>query len=142
MAARRVATASSKTSRAGRPNARRRAPRAWIGPGFRGPAGLGISDATDLPLEWDQAKNIAWKTALPGPGASSPIVCGDRVYITCYTGYFIPDQPGGSLDELQRHLIALRLDRRPDPVGQVRRGQAAGGEQDSRARLRGQLGRR
>jgi outer membrane protein assembly factor BamB len=76
---------------------------------FRGPDGLGVSAATDLPLEWDQTKNLAWKTALPGPGASSPITFRDRVYLTCYTGYFIPDQPGGSLEQLQRHLIAVRL---------------------------------
>jgi len=76
---------------------------------FRGPGGMGVSDAAELPQEWDQTRNIVWKTALPGPGASSPIVFGDRVYLTCYTGYFIPDQPGGSLEELQRHLIAVRL---------------------------------
>jgi hypothetical protein len=79
-------------------------------PRFRGSGGMGISGATDLPLDWDQTKNIAWKTALPGPGASSPITFGERVYVTCYTGYFLPDQPGGSLEELQRHLIAVRLD--------------------------------
>jgi outer membrane protein assembly factor BamB len=77
---------------------------------FRGPSGMGTSAATDLPLEWDQTKNLAWKTALPGPGASSPIVYGDRVYVTCYTGYFIPGQPGGSLEDLKRHLIAVQLD--------------------------------
>jgi outer membrane protein assembly factor BamB len=79
-------------------------------PRFRGPGGMGISDARGLPLEWDQSKNLVWKTALPGPGASSPVTFGDRVYLTCYTGYFIPDQPGGSLEQLKRHLIALRLD--------------------------------
>jgi outer membrane protein assembly factor BamB len=79
-------------------------------PRFRGPDGQGVSSTTDLPLEWDQTKNLAWKTALPGPGASSPITYGDRVYVTCYTGYFIPGQPGGSLEQLQRHLIAVRLD--------------------------------
>ena len=47
---------------------------------------------------------------MPGAGASSPIVFGDRVYLTCYTGYFVPDQPGGSLEQLQRHLIAVRLE--------------------------------
>ena len=49
------------------------------------------------------------KPRLPGPGASSPITWGDRAYVTCYSGYFIPDQPGGSLDQLRRHLIAIRL---------------------------------
>jgi outer membrane protein assembly factor BamB len=77
-------------------------------PRFRGPSGMGASDATGLPVTWSDSQNIVWKTALPGPGASSPVVSGDRIYLTCYTGYFIPDQPGGSLDDLKRHLIALR----------------------------------
>ena len=79
-------------------------------PCFRGPGGMGVSEATGLPLEWDANRNVAWKTALPGPGASSPITFGDHIYLTCYTGYFIPDKPGGSLDQLKRHLIALRRD--------------------------------
>ena len=79
-------------------------------PCFRGPGGMGVSDATGLPLEWDTNNNVAWKTSLPGPGASSPITFGDHIYLTCYTGYFIPDEPGGSLDQLERHLIALRRD--------------------------------
>ena len=76
--------------------------------GFRGPGGMGLSDAKGLPLTWSQDENIAWKIELPGPGASSPIVFGDHIYLTCYTGYFIPDQPGGSLEELKRHLLAVR----------------------------------
>ncbi len=79
-------------------------------PRFRGPSGMGTSDATGLPVSWGAEENVAWKTALPGPGASSPIVFDDRIYLTCYTGYFVPGQPGGSLEQLQRHLIALRLD--------------------------------
>ena len=75
---------------------------------FRGPGGLGKSDAKGLPLNWSPAENIAWKVELPGPGASSPIVIGDRIYLTCYTGYLVPGQSGGSLDQLKRHLIALR----------------------------------
>ena len=76
-------------------------------PRFRGPTGMGDSDAKGLPLEWSQSENILWKVSIPGPGASSPIVFGDRIYLTYYTGYFIPDQPGGSLDDLKRHLVAL-----------------------------------
>lgn len=79
-------------------------------PRFRGPDGLGISHATGVPLEWSADRNVAWKTALPGPGASSPIVHGERIYVTCYTGYLVPGQPGGSLEQLKRHLIALRTD--------------------------------
>ncbi|MCA9056508.1 MAG: PQQ-binding-like beta-propeller repeat protein [Planctomycetaceae bacterium] len=80
-----------------------------VWPRFRGPAGDGSSAATGLPLEWSASDHIAWKIPLPGPGASSPIVWGDRVYLTYYSGYFIPDQPGGSLDQLERHLLAVRL---------------------------------
>lgn len=77
---------------------------------FRGPHGMGVATATGLPLEWTSTKNVAWKTPLPGPGASSPITFGEHIYLTCYTGYFVPDGPKGSLDQLERHLIALRRD--------------------------------
>ena len=79
-------------------------------PRFRGPGGMGISDATDLPIEWGQSHGLVWKTALPGAGASSPITFGDRIFLTCYTGFFVPGESGGSPEQLQRHLIALRLD--------------------------------
>ncbi len=76
---------------------------------FRGPDGSGASAAGDPPITWSETDNIAWKTPLPGPGASSPIVWGDRVYLTCYTGYYVPGEERGSLDELERHLLAISL---------------------------------
>jgi len=79
-------------------------------PRFRGPGGMGVSNATGLPLEWDANNNVAWKTPLPGSGASSPITFGEHIYLTCYSGYFVPDEPGGSPEQLKRHLIALRRD--------------------------------
>lgn len=79
-------------------------------PSFRGPTGQGNSTASDLPLTWSQEENIAWKTPLPGPGASSPVVFGDRIYLTCYTGYFVDGQSGGNQEELKRHLVAMSLD--------------------------------
>jgi len=54
-------------------------------PRFRGPTGQGISTETNLPLEWSATENIAWKTPLPGEGWSSPIVVGDRVFMTATT---------------------------------------------------------
>jgi outer membrane protein assembly factor BamB len=78
-------------------------------PSFRGPDGMGVA-AAKLPVSWSASENIAWKTPLPGAGASSPVVFGDRIYVTCYTGYFVPGEPGGSLDDLKRHLIALNRD--------------------------------
>ncbi len=76
-------------------------------PRFRGPGGMGISAAANLPTQWSETENIAWKTALPGAGASSPIVLGDHIYLTSYTGYLVPGENGGSLDALQRHLLCL-----------------------------------
>jgi outer membrane protein assembly factor BamB len=51
-------------------------------PQWRGPGGQGVSSETSLPAEWAPDRNIAWKTALPGTGMSSPIVWGDRIYLT------------------------------------------------------------
>lgn len=74
---------------------------------FRGPGGLGVSHERGLPLTWSSTQNIVWKTALPGAGASSPIVIGQRIYLTCYTGYGVPGQPRGDLAQLKRHLLCL-----------------------------------
>jgi outer membrane protein assembly factor BamB len=51
-------------------------------PQFRGPQGLGISEQKGLPTEWWPDDNLAWKTPLPGRGHSSPVVWGDRVFLT------------------------------------------------------------
>lgn len=51
-------------------------------PGFRGPTGQGLSTDTGLPLKWSMTNNVAWKTAIPGQGWSSPIVWGGRVFVT------------------------------------------------------------
>lgn len=77
-------------------------------PCFRGPSRVGTSTASGLPVSWNANEHVVWKTALPGPGASSPIVFGDHIYVTCYTGYLVDGQPSGSLEDLERHLICLR----------------------------------
>ncbi|MEQ8785760.1 MAG: PQQ-binding-like beta-propeller repeat protein [Pirellulaceae bacterium] len=71
---------------------------------------MGVSAATGLPLTWSDSENVVWKTQLPGAGASSPIVVGDHIYLTCYTGYLVPGESGGSLDDLQRHLLCVQRD--------------------------------
>ncbi|MFN3149477.1 PQQ-binding-like beta-propeller repeat protein [Bremerella sp.] len=76
-------------------------------PRFRGPSGMGTSPATGLPLAWSESENIAWKTELPGSGASSPVTFGDHIYLTSYTGYLVPGESQGSLDNLKRHVLAL-----------------------------------
>jgi outer membrane protein assembly factor BamB len=52
---------------------------------FRGPNGSGVSSATGLPAEFSAAKNLLWRLALP-PGHSSPIVQGNRIYLTAFRG--------------------------------------------------------
>lgn len=78
-------------------------------PQFRGPTGQGSSAARGVPITWSAEKGIRWKAALPGAGASSPIVVGDRVYVTAYSGYGLPDQPRGEISQLRRHLLCLNL---------------------------------
>ncbi|WP_395092330.1 PQQ-binding-like beta-propeller repeat protein [Armatimonas sp.] len=51
-------------------------------PQFRGPNASGIGTSAKLPTNWSATENIAWKTGLPGKSWSSPIVWGDRVYVT------------------------------------------------------------
>ncbi|MCS6864275.1 MAG: PQQ-binding-like beta-propeller repeat protein [Gemmataceae bacterium] len=76
-------------------------------PQFRGPGGQGISPAKGLPIQWDAKKGIAWKTELPGPGASSPVLFGERIFLTCYSGYNVPGRPVGRPEDLRRHLVCL-----------------------------------
>ncbi len=54
---------------------------------FRGPNGSGTSsDGEPTPSSWSDSENLRWKVAIPGPGSSSPIVVGDRVFVTCWSG--------------------------------------------------------
>lgn len=56
-------------------------------PQWRGPRGDGTSLETKVPTEWSAEKNIRWKTAIPGIGHSSPVVWGDRIFVTtCLEG--------------------------------------------------------
>ncbi|HMJ88978.1 MAG TPA: PQQ-binding-like beta-propeller repeat protein [Candidatus Acidoferrum sp.] len=70
---------------------------------------MGRSDAKDVPLNWSDEKNIVWKTALPGPGASSPITLGNRIFITCFTGYATSSREPGDMANLKRHLLCLNF---------------------------------
>ena len=51
-------------------------------PQFRGPGAMGSLTKTNIPDTWNQSENIAWKTPVPGMGWSSPVVWGDRVFLT------------------------------------------------------------
>ena len=51
-------------------------------PGWRGPSGDGVSAGKGIPTKWSSTENIAWKITVPGEGHSSPIVWGDKVFLT------------------------------------------------------------
>ncbi len=75
-------------------------------PRFLGPTGAAIVTESKVPLKWGDSENVVWKAEMPGPGSSSPIVFGDKVFITCWTGY--GDKEGSTdMSKLTRHLVCL-----------------------------------
>ncbi len=87
-------------------------------PQFRGPGARGVSDASGLPKTWSATKNVAWKTAIPGLGWSSPIVSGSRVFVTTALregteespelGFYLGKSRAG--DGLRWQVLCLDLD--------------------------------
>lgn len=67
-------------------------------PWWRGPTRNGNSPDSKAPTKWSESENIAWKTPIPGRGHSSPIVLGNRVFLT-------------TADEGSQKQIALAIDR-------------------------------
>ena len=78
-------------------------------PQFRGPGGLGVSNEKDLPLKWGAGENVIWKKAMPGYGASSPIALGERLYLTCYSGYGT-GSGSGTMEDLTLHVVCVNRD--------------------------------
>lgn len=62
---------------------------------FRGPNGNGVVDDLSHPAEWDADKNMAWSVDIPGGGWSSPIVVGEKIYLTTAAG---PMKPVGFME--------------------------------------------
>jgi outer membrane protein assembly factor BamB len=56
-------------------------------PQWRGPLGTGVAPHAQPPLEWSETKHIRWKMALPGKGHSTPIVWGERIFLTTAIPY-------------------------------------------------------
>lgn len=77
---------------------------------FRGPSGNGVSQTTGLPTEWSSEKNIVWKAKLPGHGSSSPVLFGDQVFVTSYTGYGLTEEDNGNPSDLRLHVISVNRD--------------------------------
>src|SRR5258708_29643280 len=51
-------------------------------PGWRGPRGDGTSLESKVPVRWSKSENVHWKAAIPGKGHSSPIIWGERIFVT------------------------------------------------------------
>jgi outer membrane protein assembly factor BamB len=68
-------------------------------PQWRGPEFNGASSATGLPVTFSRSNNVIWTAAMPGPSAATPVIWGDRVYVS-------------STDEKNRKLLALAFDAR------------------------------
>src|SRR5689334_7634414 len=51
-------------------------------PAWRGPRGDGTSAEAYVPVRWSETENVVWKVPLPGVGHSSPVVWGDRIFVT------------------------------------------------------------
>lgn len=94
-------------------------------PYWRGPLATGVAPHAEPPLEWSEDKNVRWKTPLPGLGHSTPIVWGDRVFLTTAIPSGQPfdpiyDRAPGSHDNLPvTHLhefAIIALDRRDGKI--------------------------
>jgi len=76
---------------------------------FRGPGSAGKSEDAGLPLKWSPTKNVAWRVELGGYGSSSPIIVGDRVFVTSYGGYGLDAERPGKQADLALRLHAYEL---------------------------------
>jgi len=92
---------------------------------WRGPLSTGVAPDADPPVRWSEQENVRWKSALPGKGHSSPIVFGERVYLTTAVAFgepvgpIVDDAPGthDSIPVTQSHRFqALAVDRRDGKI--------------------------
>lgn len=73
---------------------------------FRGSDGSASVSASNLPVEWSDEKNLAWKKELPGYGASTPILSSEKMILTYYSGYGFGEQ-GEVRDKLKCHTLCI-----------------------------------
>src|SRR5512139_641247 len=73
-------------------------------PQWRGPYATGVSKTADPPVEWSETKNVRWKVEIPGRGHSTPVVWGDRLFLTTA----IPVGVEGDAQHAPRGTLASR----------------------------------
>jgi outer membrane protein assembly factor BamB len=105
-----VATLVAAQLPAGPPEAERFWPQ-WRGPHFKG-----VSTTANPPLTWSETKNVLWKAPLPGRGNSTPVVWGNRLFVTSavpagVTGDAQHTPRGGLPSRGMHRFVVLALDR-------------------------------
>ncbi|MCX7016931.1 MAG: PQQ-binding-like beta-propeller repeat protein [Candidatus Sumerlaeota bacterium] len=94
-------------------------------PQWRGPHTNGVTEAAGLPTEWSETKNIVWKVPLPWWAGSSPIVWGDRIFLTSPAG---PGEPAGAAEPQPQSAPAKAPGAKgPGGKGQGAKAQRGGG---------------
>lgn len=91
---------------------------------WRGPLGTGFAPNAQPPIEWSEIKNIRWKTELPGKGHSTPIVWGDRIFLTTAIPQgdsikprFVRPGAHDNFDMTQNHeFVVLSVDRKTGKI--------------------------
>lgn len=106
-----LALAALTPARAGQPA---EAERYW--PQWRGPYQNGASMTATPPVEWSETTNVKWKTEIPGLGAATPVVWGDRLFLLTAVPVGVPDEEQhdyrGALPERDVHrYLVLAFDR-------------------------------
>lgn len=71
---------------------------------FRGPNMAGVAEGENYTTTWSSTDNVLWRIELPGPGSSSPIVVGDKVFVTCFRGV---TKNSGDVSGLERVLVCV-----------------------------------
>lgn len=75
---------------------------------FRGNGAAGLA-GNEIPTTWSDTENLAWRTGLPGKGSSSPVIRGDKIFLTTYSGYGQAVESPGDRAQLQLHVVCLSV---------------------------------
>jgi outer membrane protein assembly factor BamB len=86
-------------------------PAAKFWPSWRGPDHRGVSLTARPPVRWSETENVRWKIEVPGRGAGTPIVWGDRVYISTA----VPADPAAGVKGMHRFVV-MAINRRDGSI--------------------------
>lgn len=85
-------------------------------PQWRGPYATGVSRTADPPLEWSETRNIRWKIELPGRGAGTPVIWGDRLFVTsavpAVASGDASHEPRGGGARVPHRFVIMAIDRK------------------------------